>query len=149
MSRSVIYSVIPKVNPRNREAEPKYYASAKARGDINIREMAERIQQTCTVTKADVFAVLVALEDVIVDALRNGEIVRLMDIGAFQILLRTTGAVTEEDFTVENIKRARINFRPGSALANAITGLTFTKVARTPTEEETGEEETGEEETTA
>ena len=142
MSRSVTYSVIQKVNPRNREAEPKYYASAKARGDINIREMAERIQQTCTVTKADVYAVLVALEDVIVDALRNGEIVRLMDIGTFQILLRTKGAVTEEKFTEENINKSRINFRPGSALANALTGLTYTKVARTPTEKETSKEET-------
>ena len=101
MSRSVTYSVIPKVNPRNREAEPKYYAIAKARGDINICEMAERIQQTCTVTKADVYALLVALEDVIVDALRNGEIVRLMDIGTFQILLRTKGAVTEEETSKE------------------------------------------------
>lgn len=146
MSRSVIYTVIPKVNPRNRESEPKYYASTKARGDINIREMAERIQQSCTVTKADVFAVLVALEDVIVDALRNGEIVRLMDIGSFQVLLRTEGALTEEEFTVDNIKKARINFRPGSALANAVNGLSFTKVSRTPTEETT-EESTGEETT--
>ena len=39
--------------------------------------MAERIQQSCTVHKSDVFAVLVALEDTITDALKNGEIVRL------------------------------------------------------------------------
>ena len=45
--------------------------------------MADRIQKTCTVTRADVMAVLVALEDVIMEALEGGEIVRLADLGHF------------------------------------------------------------------
>ena len=35
---------------------------------VTVREMSERIQRTCTVTRADVAAVLTALEDVIVEA---------------------------------------------------------------------------------
>ena len=65
MARNVTYSVSPRINPRDKEAAPKYYGHVQASGDIDIREMAERIQQTCTVHKSDVFAVLVALEDVI------------------------------------------------------------------------------------
>ena len=87
MARSVTYSVSPRINPRDKEAAPKFYAQAQARGDVSIREMAERIQSTCTVTKADVYAVLVALEDVIVEALQNGEIVRLGELGTFQLSL--------------------------------------------------------------
>jgi predicted histone-like DNA-binding protein len=110
--------------------------------------MAERIQQTCTVHKSDVFAVLIALEDVITDALRGGEIVRLGDLGTFQIGISSKGAETEEDYSDNLIKKARINFRPGSALAGALSGLTFQKVAvkytkedkDTPTEEEGGED---------
>jgi hypothetical protein len=53
------------MKPGDKNMPPKYYAQAQARGDVNIREMAERIQSSCTVHKSDVYAVLVALEDVV------------------------------------------------------------------------------------
>ena len=128
MARNVTYSVSPRINPRDKEAAPKYYGHVQASGDIDIREMSERIQQTCTVHKSDVFAVLVALEDVITEALKGGEIVRLGDLGTLQIGISSKGAITEEDFSDALIHKARINFRPGSALMGALTNLTFAKV---------------------
>ena len=100
----------------------------QANGDISLREMAERIQQTCTVHKSDVFAVLVALEDSITDALQNGEIVRLGDLGSLQIGISSKGALSEDEYDESLIKQARINFRPGSALTGILTNLTFQKV---------------------
>ena len=143
MARNVTYSVSPRINPRDKEAAPKYYGQVQASGDINIREMAERIQANCTVTKADVYAVLVALEDVIIDALKSGEIVRLGDLGSFQIGISSKGAETEKDYSDSLIKKARINFRPGSALVGALDGLTFQKVAvkYTKSDEEEGGED--------
>ena len=128
MARNVTYSVSPRINPRDKEAAPKYYGHVQASGDIDLREMAERIQETCTVHKSDVFAVLVALEDVITDALKSGEIVRLGDLGTFQIGISSKGAETEKDYSDTLIKKARINFRPGSALVGILTNLTFQKV---------------------
>ena len=129
MARNVTYSVSPRINPRDKEAAPKFYGHVQASGDIDIREMSERIQQTCTVHKSDVFAVLVALEDVITDALKAGEIVRLGDLGTLQIGISSKGAATEDDYSENLITKARINFRPGSALASILTSLTFAKVA--------------------
>ena len=144
MARSVTYSVVPRVNPQEKGTPPKFYAQAQARGDVNIREMSERIQSACTVNKADVYAVLVALEDVIAEALQNGEIVRLGDLCTLQVSLSGKGALTEEDYNTSLIKKKRINFRPGRVLANAMSSLTFTKVEiKYPKEEE--EEEGGEE----
>ena len=128
MARNVTYSVSPRINPRDKEAAPKYYGHVQASGDIDLREMAERIQETCTVHKSDVFAVLIALEDVITDALKSGEIVRLGDLGTFQIGISSKGAETEKDYSDTLIKKARINFRPGSALVGILTNLTFQKV---------------------
>ena len=73
MARNVTYSVAPRINPRDKEAAPKFYGRVQANGDVSIREMSERIQQTCTVHKADVQAVLLALEDVITDALKGAK----------------------------------------------------------------------------
>ena len=137
MARSVTYSVVPRYNPSEKGMPPKYYAQAQARGDVNIREMSERIQTACTVNKADVYAVLVALEDVIAEALQNGEIVRLGELCTLQVSLSGKGALSEEDYTTSLIKKKRINFRPGRLLANAISSLNFTKVEiKYPKEEE-------------
>ena len=151
MARNVTYSVAPRINPRDKEAAPKYYGRVQANGDVSIREMSERIQQSCTVHKADVQAVLLALEDVITDALKGGEIVRLGDLGTLQISISSKGAVTEEEYDVSLIKKARINFRPGLALAGILTGLTYKKVAKKTVAktEESEEEESGGEDLTA
>ena len=142
MARSVTYSVVPRINPTEKSAPPRYYAQAQARGDVNVREMAERIQSTCTVHKSDVYAVLVALEDVIAEALQNGEIVRLGDLCTLQVSLSGKGAMTEEEYTTSLIERTKINFRPGKILANALASLNYTKVAiKYPKEETEGEDE--------
>ena len=128
MARNVTYSVSPRINPRDKDAAPKYYGHVQASGDISLREMAERIQSTCTVHKSDVFAVLVALEDIITDALKSGEIVRLGDLGTLQIGISSKGAATEDDYSQELITKARINYRPGSALVGILNNLTFARV---------------------
>ena len=128
MARTVTYSVVPRINPREKNDPPKFYAQAQARGDVNIREMAERIQNSCTVHKSDVYAVLVALEDVVADAIQNGEIVRLGELCTLQVGLSGKGSLTEEDYNDTLIKRAKINFRPGKVLAEALGTLKFSKV---------------------
>ena len=94
MARTVTYSVVPRINPREKNDPPKFYAQAQARGDVNVREMAERIQATCTVHKTDVYAVLGALEDVVKEAIQNGEIVRLGELCPLQVSLSGKGTLT-------------------------------------------------------
>ena len=128
MARSVTYSVVPRINPREKNDPPKFYAQAQARGDVSIREMAERIQATCTVHKTDVYAVLVALEDVVKEAIQNGEIVRLGELCTLQVSLSGKGTLTEKEYDDSLIKKAKIIFRPGTILAGALETLKYSKV---------------------
>ena len=143
MARSVTYSVVPRTKPGEKNDAPKYYAQAQARGDVNIREMAERIQNSCTVHKSDVYAVLVALEDVVADAIQNGEIVRLGELCTLQVGLSGKGTLTEKEYNDALIKKARINFRPGPVLASALETLSFTKVPIKYSKEEKEENNEG------
>ena len=146
MARTVTYSVVPRINPREKNDPPKYYAQAQARGDVSLREMAERIQSTCTVQKTDVYAVLIALEDVVKEAIQNGEIVRLGELCTLQVGLSSKGTLTEKEYEDSNIKKARINFRPGPVLAGALETLSFTKVPIKYSKEEKEENNEGLEE---
>jgi len=144
MARNVTYSVSPRINPKDKNMPPKYYGHVQANGDVSLREMSERIQQTCTVHKSDVFAVLVALEDVISEALKSGEIVRLGDLGTFQIGISSKGALTEEDYDETLIKKVRINFRPGMALVGILSNLSYKKVkVKTSKDDEQENDDTG------
>lgn len=147
MARNVTYSVSPRINPNDKDLPPRYYGHVQANGDMGIREMSERIQATCTVTKADVYAVLVALEDVIIEALKSGEIVRLLDLGTLQVGISSKGAISEEDYDESLITKTRINFRPGIALSGMLSSLTFQKVkAKTSKADEEAKEEEEDEE---
>ena len=72
MDKYLTYSVVERKDPQNPEVAGKFYAQAQARGEAGIRELSQRIQQTCTVTRADVMAVLIALEDVVAGAHSSG-----------------------------------------------------------------------------
>ena len=130
------YSVVPRVDPRDISAEMTYYARAQARGEVTLSDMARRIQRRCTVTRADTMAVLISLGTVMRDGLCAGEIVRLGDLGSFQIGLNGEGSVTEEEYHTGLIKKAHINFRPGADLSDILNSLSYERVPVKPKKEE-------------
>ncbi len=104
-----------------------YYALAKSTGDVSLDEMSERIQRSCTVNRADVLCVLRALQTEMIDSLQRGEIVRFGDIGSFYVTLHSSGVPLQKDVSVSLIKGARIRYRPGKELRNALKTLTYGK----------------------
>lgn len=128
MDKALTYSVVEKKNPIMQEMPGKFYARAQARGVAGIREMSDRIQKMCTVTRADVMAVLIALEDVVADSLANGEIVRLGELGSMQVSLSSTGVEKKEDFHEGLITNARILFRGGTTLKTMLATMSYEKV---------------------
>ena len=134
--RAVTYSVVPRVDPRDISAEMTYYARAQARGEVTLGDMARRIQRRCTVTRADTMAVLISLGTVMRDGLCAGEIVRLGDLGSFQIGLNGEGSATEEEYHTGLIKKEHINFRPGADLSDILTSLSYERVPVKPKKEE-------------
>ena len=135
MDKYLTYSVVERKDPKSPDMEGKYYAQAQARGEAGIRELSIRIQQMCTVTRADVMAVLIALEDVVADSLANGEIVRLGELGSLQVSLSGEGAMTKDEYHDGLIKKSRILFRGGQTLKNTLGTLKFEKVEQKPKKE--------------
>lgn len=137
MDKALTYSVVERKDPKTPDMEGKYYAQAQARGEAGIRELSQRIQQMCTVTRADVQAVLTALEDVIADSLANGEIVRLGELCSLRVSLSGEGALTKEEYHTGLITKKRILFHSGETLANMLSTLKYQRVEQKPKKEET------------
>ena len=125
----VKYNVVERKNLLDKTAAPKFYASAKADGEISLKALAKEIaQNSTTVSDTDVLAVLNDLTKVLVRHLSEGEIVKLGDFGNFQITLTSEGAPSAEKFTTSLIKSNKIQFRPGADLCDMLKTVKYTKI---------------------
>lgn len=128
---SVKYTLSEKGNPGNPTAPKKWYANAKADGELSFRELSKEISQgSTTVSDTDVMAVLNDLIKVLGRNLGNGKIVRFGDFGSFQLTISSEGAETEQAFNAKLIKSAKIQFRPGKDLKDVTKTVTFEKYKR-------------------
>lgn len=121
------YILQEKGNPGNPAAPKKFYAQAKADGDINLKKLSKEIAETSTVNDTDVLAVLNDLTKSLVKHLAEGRIVRLGDFGSFRISISSEGAETAEKFNSHLIKSSKINFRPNEDLADMLRNMKYEK----------------------
>lgn len=108
------FNVVPRKNPMTKAV--KYYAQLGSFNPIKIASLAEAISRQCTVTVHDVKAVISALEEHICNNLRNGNSVRLGDLGSFRLSAKSTGTPTPDEFTTRQIKNLHVIFRPSTNL---------------------------------
>ncbi len=129
---SVKYSVVKRKNPRKMEDPAKYYAHAQAYGEMDFDALCEEVDGRCTVTRADISAVIDSVLVSMKQSLAKGQIVRLGTFGSFQIGLSSNGADTEKEFASGMIRSSKIAFRPGKMLLNTLKVLDYTQVAQLP-----------------
>ena len=116
-------------NPQDINLPEKYYAAAIADGEVDMDTLAEQISYQCTVTESDCYAVLLSLERNIIDALKQGRIVKLGRLGNFQVGLSSEGRDTELAVDANAITKTRILFRPGKRLRTLLNELSFRKAS--------------------
>ena len=125
---TVKFNIVPKKDPRNLEAPPKYYPTVVSTGRSDLREIANRITAMSTVTSVDTIAVLEAFLKVIPDELKNGRIVELGEFGTFRLTVLASGEAHPEEVGKRNIKEAKVRFKPGKLFKQVLKGLEFRKV---------------------
>lgn len=108
------YTLISRKNPITKEY--MYHATGVPVNPIGLDEIAEEISGKCTVTSHDIKAVISALEEVTFKHLRNGNSVRLGDLGGFHARISSSGTLTEEEFSPTNLRGIKVRFMPSSKL---------------------------------
>ena len=126
---AVKYNVIERKNLLKPTEAPKFYASAKADGEVSFKALAKEIAGAgSTVSDTDVLAVLNDLTKALVKYLAEGKIVRFGDFGSFQVSVSSNGAATAEKFTASNITGNKIQFRPGVDLKAMLATVKYEKM---------------------
>ncbi|MDY3318940.1 HU family DNA-binding protein [Riemerella anatipestifer] len=106
----------------------KWYASAATDGEVGIDDLVKQIEKFSALSEADIKGVIIALENVIQNALSDSKIVRLEKLGTLYPTLSSGGAATEKDFTQSLIKSVGVNYRPGKRILDSMKAAGFEKV---------------------
>ena len=136
---SVKYSIAARKNPRNPDAPEKYYAQAQANGTLEFETMCDTIADRGTCIKGDVMAALDGVIYTMKQALAEGQIVRLGELGSFQVVLGSYPAAAAKEFISTMIRKQKIIFRPGKALTDLLKTLSYKQVSSLPVKEKNNE----------
>ena len=122
---SITYAVKKVSNPKGIEGVDYFHGQAIKTGELTMEKLAKRINNSTTVTQGDCYAVLKSMKDHIIEALTEGQVVVLDDLGRFQVTIQgkcySQDAIAAEDFSPSAmIKSHKIVFRPDAALKKEV-----------------------------
>ena len=120
----ITYAVKKVRNPKNPDVD-YFHGQAIKTGELTLEKLSKRINNSTTVTQADCRAVLISMQEHIIEALTEGQVVVLDDLGRFQITLQgkcyPKEVINAEDFSPSAmIKSHKIVFRPDAALKREV-----------------------------
>ena len=119
------YAVKKVKNPNGQDGVNYFHGQAIKTGELSMEKLAKRINNSTTITQADCYAVLKSMKDHIIEALTEGQVVVLDDLGRFQVTLQgkcyPAAAMESEEFSPSAMIRGhKIVFRPDAALKKEV-----------------------------
>lgn len=116
------YVIRAKKNPISRVV--KYYPQIAPTTPVTLAQIVKRIEKRSTVSSADVKAVLDALQYEVIEALQNGNSVRLGDLGSFRLSIKANGSATSDEARrtgANAIKAVNVQFTKSTAMRDALS----------------------------
>ena len=120
----ITYAVKKVRNPKFPDVD-YFHGQAIKTGELTLEKLSKRINNSTTVTQSDCYAVLKSMKDHIIEALTEGQVVVIDDLGRFQVTLQGKcypgDVLTSEEFKPsEMIRGHKIVFRPDAALKKEV-----------------------------
>lgn len=117
-------------NPLRENAPNLVYAQAQYANLVSLDQLAEHIaHHGSSFSRGTISAVLMEAVDCLREQLLLGNKVQLGDLGAFYCTLRSEGAATANDYSVERIRAVKVNWEPTSRFRDLRQDASFRYVA--------------------
>ena len=121
----ITYAVKKVKNPNGQDGVNYFHGQAIKTGELSMEKLAKRINNSTTVTQGDCYAVLKSMKDHIIEALTEGQVVAIEDLGRFQVTLQgkcyPAAAMESDEFSPSAmIKSHKIVFRPDVTLKKEV-----------------------------
>ena len=125
---SLIYKVVAKGDPRDKNLPKKFYARLKSIGQKQEKEVAKLLSDETTLNPKEAEMALSQFQKILLRLLLDGHSVQLGDWGSFRLTCNSEGNEEAEKVTANSIKNLNIRFQPGKDLKEQIAKATFVSV---------------------
>lgn len=118
------------VNPPSTKGRKvtRMHARVSSANTVNLKELAEEVEEGCSFSRADWVAALAHLENVFAEKLARGNRVYIEGIGYFQMTLSCPPDVKDpHDVRAESIHFKSIAFTPEKGLRRQLSGTKFVR----------------------
>lgn len=113
---AVQYDFYKNPSPKDSKKRVRYHARVVPYGTVDTNKLAQRIHSRCTVTPADVKAVLSSLSDVVIEELKDGNRIHIEGLGYLQITLECPPIQSTKEIRAESIRFKSVAFRSEAEL---------------------------------
>ena len=123
------FKLVQRRNPQEPSAPQKYYATVVPNGKRTLKNLSERVASHTTMSAPDVYGVLMALEEEIIAALKDGAKVELGDLCSFYPVVQSDGVESPDDFNgAKHIKRKSVRVAARQSLVRNMENVSVEKV---------------------
>lgn len=105
---------------RDGKAEERVGVAISGLTVVDIETIAQEVSDKCTVTRADVHAVMSELEEYVGDQLLQGKNVRMHTLGSFRTTFNAEGAASAKECSAEYIRNVNIRYTMSTYLSKAL-----------------------------
>ncbi|MDE7227259.1 MAG: HU family DNA-binding protein [Treponemataceae bacterium] len=133
-----------RLNPRDMDAEGKFYPAPAYISEIDIHQLAEEISENTTLTPTEVLGVISSLLRTLPKYLLLGYKVRLNSFGIFKVGLKVnpqcSGYERATEVTANDIEGVRVMFTPDIMLKRKLEKPAYVKLDARYLTDDSGEE---------
>ena len=111
------------------EETPRYYAKAVTKGTVTMNRIIEEMCEECTLSKADVVAVVAGLSKHLMKNLKDGYTVKIDSLGTFSTSVKSQTVSSAEEVRPKEVSFNKINYLPEVGMQESFRDVSFQKVA--------------------
>ena len=124
------YKIIKQRNALNENKAEMYYPRLTGRIKYDINAVAEKISDRSSLSKGDIIATLISLEDIIPELLKSGNTVELGALGSFSLQASASTTSDESQVSWRSFRKLTARFRAGKALKIRLSEVHFSRSSK-------------------
>ncbi|MCD7973684.1 MAG: hypothetical protein LUG18_13675 [Candidatus Azobacteroides sp.] len=125
---AIPYSIMKRENFIKPEEPARFYACHQIRKSISTNKFLDDIAWGTALTKSEVYGVIVSLVRELKKHMLAGNCVDLVDFGKFSYHIHSAGAISEEAFTTDFIRKVKVHFVPDAEFVPDVKKVEFERV---------------------
>jgi predicted histone-like DNA-binding protein len=119
------YRLLQKRNPTKPDETQMFYMNPVYGSTMNLKEVAKKIAVRSSLTYGNTLNVLENMVLVVPELMMEGHIVSLGSFGRFRLIPSSEGIVDSKDFSVQDVRRLRVSFKPDKEVRKALADIKY------------------------